>query len=221
VSSSKEVVPPSIDQNLSLYNVEGLDPRLGPVSKPPPLPTETSLPPLSISLSLSSDTFHRSNPEVTLTLTVIVLLHSSALNPITLDIRGQRWDLAQTVLMESLYLSYFTFTDTSPGVPLTPETPCASCDSGLDLNKEDALTLYPGKPHTLSHGFHNPDLFDIGASPLERTVVGHEYSLKLTTQGVNWRWGTVEIFANANHNYLFIEELEALGLLKLESDDEV
>lgn len=160
MSSSKEVVPPSIDQNLSLYNVEGLDPRLGPVSKPPPLPTETSLPPLSI--SLSSDTFHRSNPEVTLTLTVTVLLHSSAPNPITLDIRGQRWDLAQTVPMESLYLSHFTFTDTSPGVPLTPETPCASCDSGLDLNKEDALTLYPGKPHTLSHGFHNPDLVDIG-----------------------------------------------------------
>lgn len=69
--------------------------------------------------------------------------------------------------------------------------------------------------------FATPDTFDIGASPLEGTVVGHEYLLKLITHSVRWTWGTVEkIFANEDHDCLYIEDFGAQGWL-LESGDEM
>jgi hypothetical protein len=173
----------------------------------------TETPQIRIKLSLTSDTYRRSSPDLT---DLVVTTTIANVDVLTVENRGEKDN--GTILENGFRVEHFKFQDLTTGEEVIDNDPFpGTCDPGDALATYNVVELSSTNPLVMRQC-----LDDISplSDPVRQLKNGHEYRVTLKPQTV-WAFpgSTKELFGD--ERYIPTEDLPTGIMVKLESLDEL
>ena len=170
---------------------------------------------VKIELSLTSDTYRRSSPDVP-ELLVTTTISSAGIDALTLELREEQDN--GTILEEGFRMQHFTFYDLTTDSEVINTNPFpGTCEPREDLYPRSVVEIHSSKPLVTRQ-----DLEDVSplSDPVRQLLNGHEYRVTLKPQTVWCFAGTKEeLFRGRTH--VDVKDLPDGIMVRLESADEL
>jgi hypothetical protein len=169
---------------------------------------------VKIELSLTSDTYRRSSPDLT---DLVVTVTITNVDVLTVEIRGEKDN--GTILENGFRVEHFTFHDLATGDEVINKNPFpGTCDPGDSLAPYDTVELQSSSsPFVTRHGLEDMDPL---CDPVRQLKNGHAYRVTLKPQTV-WCFAGSKKQLFGDQRYIPIEDLPKGTMVRLESSDEL
>ena len=170
---------------------------------------------VKIELSLTSDTYRRSSPDVP-ELLVTTTISSAGIDALTLELREEQDN--GTILEEGFRMQHFTFYDLTTDSEVINTNPFpGTCEPREDLYPRSVVEIHSLKPLVTRQDFEDVSPL---SDPVRQLLSGHEYRITLKPQTVWCFAGTKEeLFRGRTH--VDVKDLPDGIMVRLESADEL